>query len=158
VDGYSLTYRSLKLSTRRYGPWQAAEQRGPARRWRVIRMSNIVRIARFLLGIIFVIFGLNGFYTFIPVPSFHPFMQILVSSGYIYLIKTVEILAGSLLLANRAVVLSMILLGADIANIVTYHLLLDHRNWPIGPVVSILYAIVVWGYWQQLKVLFRWKI
>lgn len=121
-------------------------------------MSNIVRVARFLLGIIFVIFGLNGFHTFIPVPSFHPFVQILVSSGYIYLIKTVEVLAGSLLLANRAVVLSLILLGADIANIVTYHLLLDHRNWPIVPLVSALYAVVVWGYWAQLKFLFRWEV
>jgi putative oxidoreductase len=120
-------------------------------------MSNIVRAARFLLGTLFVIFGLNGFYIFIPVPSFHPFMQILVSSGYIYLIKTVEILAGTLLLADRAVVLSLILLGADIANIVAYHLLLDHRNWPIVPVILALYAVVAWGYWPQLKLIFRWE-
>ena len=120
-------------------------------------MSSIVRVARFLLGFIFVVFGLNGFHIFIPVPSFHPFMQILVSSGYIYLIKTVEVLAGGLLLANRAVVLSVVLLGADIANIATYHLLLDHRNWPIVPVMAALYVVVVWGYWAQLKCLFRWE-
>jgi putative oxidoreductase len=128
------------------------------RYWRWIRTSNIVRVARFLLGIIFVILGLNGFLTFIPVPSFHPFMQILVSSGYIYLIKTVEILAGSLLLTNRAVVLGLILLGADIANILAYHLLLDHRDWPIVPVITAIYAVVVWGYWAQLKFLFRWEV
>jgi hypothetical protein len=121
-------------------------------------MSNIVRVARLFLGITFVILGLNGFHTFIPVPPFHPFMQILVSSGYIYLIKTVEILAGSLLLANRAVMLGLILLGADIANIVAYHLLLDHRDWPIVPVITALYVVVVWGYWPQLKFLFRWEV
>jgi len=117
-------------------------------------MSNVVRVARLLLGMIFVILGLNGFHTFIPVPPLHPFMQILVSSGYIYLIKTVEILAGSLLLANRVVVLALILLGADIANIVAYHLLLDHRDWPIAPIVTALYALVAWGYRQQLRFLF----
>jgi len=121
-------------------------------------MSNIVRVARLFLGITFVILGLNGFHTFIPVPPFHPFMQILVSSGYIYLIKTVEILAGSLLLTNRAVVLGLILLGADIANILAYHLLLDHRDWPIVPVITAIYAVVVWGYWAQLKFLFRWEV
>ena len=121
-------------------------------------MSTIVRVARILLGVTFLIFGLNGFHTFIPVPPFHPFMQILVSSHYIFFIKAVEILAGSLLLANRAVVLALILLGADIANIAAYHLLLDHRDWPIVPVVACLYAVVVWGYWPQLKVLFRWSV
>jgi hypothetical protein len=121
-------------------------------------MSNIVRVARLPLGIIFVIFGLNGFHTFIPVPPLHPFMQVLVSSGYIYLIKTVEILAGSLLLANRAVALALILLGADIANIVAYHLLLDHRGWPIAPFVTALYAVVARGYRPQLRLLFLWEV
>ena len=119
-------------------------------------MSNMVRVARFVLGFIFVIFGVNGFLNFIPVPPLHPFMQILVSSGYIYLIKTVEIIAGILLLANRAVVLALILLGADIANIMAYHLLLDHRGWPIVPTVTALYAVVAWRYWPRLKAIFRW--
>jgi putative oxidoreductase len=104
-----------------------------------------------------VVFGLNGFHLFIPVPSFHPFMQILVSSRYIYFIKAVEVLAGSLLLADRAVPLALVLLGADIANIVAYHLLLDHRDWPAAFIVAILYAIVFFGYWPRMKPLFRWK-
>lgn len=120
-------------------------------------MPKSVHVARSLLGIVFVVFGLNGFYTFIPIPTFHPFLQILVSSGYIYFIKAVEVLAGGLLLSNRAVPLAIVLLGADIANIAAYHLLLDHRDWPIVPILVSLYAVVVWGYWSQLKFLFRWK-
>jgi putative oxidoreductase len=81
-----------------------------------------------LLGLPFVIFGLNGFLKFIPVPPFHPFVQILVSSGYIYFVKAIEVLAGGLLVVNRALLLALVLLGADIANIVAYHALLDHRN------------------------------
>ncbi len=121
-------------------------------------MAKVVHLARVLLGLIFLIFGLNGFHIFIPVPAFHPFMQILVDSGYIYLIKTVEVAAGALLLANRGVVLALVLLGADISNIVAYHLLLDHRNWPIAPVLVVLYAVVAWEYWQQLKCVFRWRV
>ena len=52
------------------------------------------KILRILLGLVFVAFGLNGFFRMelIPVPDFHPFMQILVSSGYIYVVKMVNYL------------------------------------------------------------------
>lgn len=121
-------------------------------------MAKSGRIARLLLGLIFVTLGLNGFHTFIPVPTFHPFMQILVSSGYIYLIKAVEVIAGLFLIANRWVTLAIVLLGADIANIAAYHLLLDHRDWPIVPIIVVLYAVVLWEYRAQLKCVFRWGI
>ncbi|MGA2886704.1 MAG: hypothetical protein ABSE51_01530 [Terracidiphilus sp.] len=120
-------------------------------------MSKTFQVARLLLGLIFVVFGLNGFYTFIPIPSLHPFMQILVSSGYIYFIKLVELAGGILLLVNRAVVLALVLLGADIANIIAYHLLLDHRIWFVAPVLAVLYAITFLGNWPQLKLIFRWR-
>jgi hypothetical protein len=53
-------------------------------------LRRMFQIARLLLGLVFVIFGLNGFLKFIPVPPFHPFVPILVSSGYIYFIKAIE--------------------------------------------------------------------
>lgn len=115
------------------------------------------RIARVLLGLVFVTFGINGFFTFIPVPALHPFMVILVSSGYIYFVKALEVTAGGLLLADRAIVLALILLGADIANIVAYHLLLDHRDWPIVPIVVGLYARVFWDYRSQTRFMFCWR-
>ncbi len=115
------------------------------------------RIARVLLGLVFVAFGINGFHTFIPVPTFSPFMLILVSSGYIYFVKSLEVMAGGLLLANRAIPLALILLGADIANIVMYHLLLDHRDWPVVPIVVGLYSWVFWDHSSQMKFIFCWK-
>lgn len=118
-------------------------------------MSYIFHIARVLLGLIFLIFGLNGFYTFIPVPEFHPFMEILVSSGYIYLVKAAEVAGGVLLLSNRYVPLALIVLGFDIVNITAYHLLLDPRNIAIVPVLWILLAALLYGYrsyYRQLLV------
>lgn len=120
-------------------------------------MRRSFQIARLLLGLIFVVFGLNGFYTFIPVSPFHPFVQILVASGYIFFIKAIEVLAGGLLIANRAVLLALVLLGADIANIVAYHALLDRRNWPVALIAAGLYAIVFCGYWPRMKILFQWN-
>jgi putative oxidoreductase len=114
----------------------------------------LTHIARILLGLIFLVFGLNGFFLFIPVPEFHPFVSILVSSGYIYLIKTVEVVGGVLLLSNRFVPLGLVLLGPDILNILAYHILLDHRNWPIAMVNLVLFLILVWSYREYFKSLF----
>ena len=61
----------------------------------------LAHMARILPGLIFLAFWLNGFFLSIPVPEFHPFVSILVSSGYIYLIKTVEVVGGVPLLSNR---------------------------------------------------------
>lgn len=120
-------------------------------------MSYFVTTARILLGLIFLIFGLNGFYTFIPVPEFHPFMELLVESGYIYLIKTVEIIAGIMLLLNRCVPLALTLLAMDIVNITAYHVLLDPRNWGIVPVIITLWIIVFLNYRSSFDALFKMK-
>ncbi|MEX2403691.1 MAG: hypothetical protein WD625_06125 [Balneolales bacterium] len=114
-------------------------------------MKYILHTSRILLGLIFLIFGLNGFYTFIPVPDFHPFMEILVSSGYIYLIKTVEVVGGLLLLFNKYVPLALIALGVDIVNITAYHLLLDPRNIIIVPILWVLLLVLLYGYQNYFK-------
>ena len=111
-----------------------------------LKASITIAAARIALGSIFLMFGVNGFYTFIPIPEFHPFMTILVASGYIYVIETVEVLCGALLLVNRYVPLSVVLLAPDIANIAAYHALLDHRNWPIVVVNVMLLVVLLYAY------------
>ena len=89
-------------------------------------------------------FGLNGFFMFIPVTDFHPFMELLIESGYIYVVKTLEIIGGVLLLANRYIGITLLILGPIVINIFLYHLLLDPRNWPISVVNLVLYGILFW--------------
>ncbi|MCW9706393.1 hypothetical protein [Fodinibius salsisoli] len=121
-------------------------------------MSKIlVTSSRILLGLIFLIFGLNGFYTFIPVPEFHPFMEILVSSGYIYIIKTFEVVAGLLLLSNRFMPLALALLSPIVVNIIAYHIFLDSRNWFIAPLLLLLTGILVFHYWHYFRSIFSFK-
>lgn len=109
-------------------------------------MTMIVTTSRVLLGLIFLVFGANGFYTFIPVPDFHPFMEILVTSNYIYVIKTIEVAGGILLLINRFVPLALALLIPDIVNIAAFHLFLDPRNAFIVPVLIVLAAVLTYAH------------
>ncbi|MBA3693309.1 MAG: hypothetical protein H0X49_14690 [Acidobacteria bacterium] len=55
-------------------------------------MKTVVIIAaRILLGLIFVVFGLNGFFLFVAPPEHTPmsgaFMNLLISTGFIYFEK-----------------------------------------------------------------------
>jgi hypothetical protein len=86
--------------------------------------------ARILLGLIFLIFGLNFFLNFLPAPPPPPeraltFVTGLMASGYLFpLIKTIEVAAAVALLSNRFVPLALTLLAPIIVNIAAFHLLL----------------------------------
>ena len=92
-----------------------------------------------------IVFGLNGFYTFIPVPEFHDFMQMLVDSGYIYLVKTIEVIGGACLISGRFTNLGLLLLTPIIVNICAYHIFFDHRNWPVALLLAILNAVLLFS-------------
>jgi putative oxidoreductase len=85
-----------------------------------------VLVARILLGLIFCLFGSNGFFSFLPA-QLPPgvagqFLGSLLTSHYVYLIAATQLLSGILLLINRYVVLALALLAPVIANIVMYHI------------------------------------
>src|ERR1700681_3476001 len=95
--------------------------------------------ARILLGLIFFVFGLNGFLQFIPQPPMPEkagmFMGALAATGYMFpLIKSVEVIAGALLLANRFVPLALALLAPNVVNILLFHAVLA----PGGLVIAIM--------------------
>ncbi len=106
-----------------------------------------------LLGIIFVVFGLNGFITFIPVPELHPFMQMMVDSGFIYVVKALEVTGGLLLITNFRVPIALLMLGPVVVNILLYHAFFDPRNWPVSVLNLILYLIVLAKYWPLFRTL-----
>ncbi len=71
-------------------------------------------MARFLLGVVFVVFGLNGFLSFIPMPPppgiAGQFAGALFLSHYLLAILLIQVFAGILLLPNRFVPLALTLL------------------------------------------------
>jgi hypothetical protein len=122
-------------------------------------MKIAALIARILLGLIFLVFGLNGFLQFIPVGTLPPglagqFVSVLLQSHYVFFISFCQLAGGLLLLANRYVPLGLTLLGPVIANILIYHLVLDHRGLPLALVVLILWAILAFRYRQHFAGLF----
>ena len=92
-------------------------------------MNRLPTIARVLLGLIFFVFGLNGFLNFLPPPevpeSGGKFIGALIESGYLWsLVKGTEVVAGFLLLIGRWVPLALTLLAPIVVNIVAFHLFL----------------------------------
>jgi uncharacterized membrane protein YphA (DoxX/SURF4 family) len=112
-------------------------------------MKIIVTIARILLGLVFVVFGLNIFLHFIPQPPppsgpAGGFLTALFVSHYLYVVGALQVVGGALLLAGRFVPLGLTLLGPVIVNILLFHLLLNRTGLPIAIVVAVLALIVLW--------------
>jgi putative oxidoreductase len=112
-------------------------------------MKIVTLIARLLLGLIFVVFGLNGFLSFIkgPMPSglAGQFVGALVLSHYFWVVAALQIAGGALLLANRFVPLALVLLGPIIVNIICYHVFLNSSGAVPAAVVTVLWLIVFYG-------------
>jgi putative oxidoreductase len=115
-------------------------------------------ISRILLGLVFVVFGLNGFLNFIkgPLPSgvAGQFLGALMQSHFVLVISAVELAGGALLLANRYVPLALVLLGPVIVNIFFYHLLMDRSGLIIAIVVIILWGLIALRHRQYFSGLF----
>src|ERR1700719_559412 len=95
-------------------------------------------IARYLLGSIFLVFGLNGFLHFIPaeMPSgiAGQFIGALFVSNYLVAVFLVQLMGAVLLLANRYVPLALTLLAPVIVNILLFHVLMA----PAGLVLAFV--------------------
>lgn len=106
-------------------------------------MSKLPMIARILLGLIFFVFGLNGFLNFLPAPPMPEaagaFAGALAATGYMFpLIKGIEVLVGLLLISNKFVPLALLLLAPVTVNIVLFHAVLA----PAGLVLPIIILII----------------
>ena len=104
-------------------------------------------IARYLLGLVFVVFGLNGFLQFIPqgpMPTGLPtqFMGAMFASHYLVPVLAFQMIGGILLLINRYVPLGLTILAPIIVNILMVHILLLPAGLPLAIVVLILWILV----------------
>lgn len=124
-------------------------------------MKIAVVIARILMGVIVVFFGLNGFLQFLraPLPTglAGQFLMALFQSHYVWFICAVQIVGGMLLLVNRYVPLALTLLGPVIVNIILYHLLLNPAAAQLAVVVTILWLFLFYRYRQNFSGLFVQK-
>lgn len=122
-------------------------------------MKILTLITRILLGLIFVVFGLNGFLNFLsmgPLPTglAGQFIGALFLSHYFWVVAALQIAGGALLLVNRFVPLGLVLLGPVIVNIILYHTFLNPSGVAPAIVVTILWWIVFYAHRQSFSGIF----
>jgi uncharacterized membrane protein YphA (DoxX/SURF4 family) len=110
-------------------------------------------IARVLMGLMFTVFGLNGFLHFIPEPKTPmpegavAFAGALMNTGYMMpLVMGTQLLTGILLLFNRFVPLALALLAPILVGIITFHIFLAPASIAPAIVVVVLELYLAWTY------------
>jgi putative oxidoreductase len=111
-----------------------------------IGMKILNHISRFLLGLIFLVFGLNGFLHFIPTPPpsgvAGQFLGSMFVTKYLLFVFAIQLIGGVLLLINRYVPLALTILGPIIVNILLFHSLMNPAGLGLALFVTILWGVV----------------
>jgi hypothetical protein len=116
-------------------------------------------ISRYLLGMIFLTFGLNGFLHFIPMPppagiAGQFFSALFVSRLYV-VIFALQVVPGVLLLVNRYVPLALTILAAIIFNILSFHIFMAPAGLPMAIFVAVLWVVAFLNVRQAFSRLFE---
>ena len=118
-------------------------------------MKIVSLIARILLGLIFVVFGLNPFLKFLPMvlpPGLAgQYLTVLFQSHIVYVVGAVQVIGGLLLFIKRYVPLGLTFLGPVIVNILCYHLLIDRTGIVLAAIVTVLWFVVFFQYRQSFS-------
>ena len=122
-------------------------------------MVKVILVARILLGIVFVFFGLNIILQFLKMPpppgDAGEFMTIMVVHGFMRVVGLLQIVAGILLLVGRYVPLALALLAPIIVNILMFHMfLLGGAGIAPAIVVTLLELFLLWAYRLSFRGLF----
>jgi putative oxidoreductase len=123
---------------------------GAMQRLPIQKENTVMKIAsttaRYLAGVIFLVFGLNGFLNFIPMPPpggiAGQFMGALYASHYLWVIFAFQLIAAVLLLANRYVPLAVAMLAPVLVNILSFHVLMAPSGLPLALFVAVLWVLI----------------
>jgi putative oxidoreductase len=112
-------------------------------------MKIAVLVARILLGLVFLVFGLNGFLNFLhaPMPAggAGQYMALLGPTIYMQFVFLVQIVGGVLLLSGQFIPLALVLVGPVIVNILLFHITLQPAGLPPGLIATVLWFIIFFG-------------
>lgn len=127
-------------------------------------ISKVALGARIVLGLIFFIFGLNGFFQFLPMnpppmsETASNFMMALMKTGYMFpLIKGIEVFCGVLLLSNVLVPFALILLAPIVVNITAVHFILLKNGYLMVIGILALMFFLAWTKREVYRPLFKIK-
>ena len=119
-------------------------------------------VARYLLGIMFTLFGLNGFLQFLPMSPMPPlagqFIGLLVTSHYMVPVFLIQLLCGLLFLVNRFVPLALTLIAPVIFNILLFHVLMNPGGIVPGTIATVCWAILFYRLREAFAGIFRARV
>jgi hypothetical protein len=125
-------------------------------------MKILFVICRFLLGLMFFVFGLNGFLHFIPMGPMPTglagqFFVVMTQSHYMVPVSALQVIGGILLLINQFVPLALTILAPIIVNILIFHITMQPAGLPPGMVALILWIVVASRLWSHFAPLLTQK-
>ena len=125
-------------------------------------MKTTSIVARYLLGLMFTVFGLNGFLNFIhqPPPT-NPlalqFFGAIVASHFAAFFFALQVLGGLLLLFGFFVPLALTVLAAELYNILAFHVTMAPGSIPPAIVACVLWILVFLQYRESFNGIFSAK-
>ena len=121
-------------------------------------MKIIYPVARTVLGLVFVVIGLNGFLWFMKAPPLTgvaaQWQAAVVTSHFFWFTSAAQILAGVLLLVNRYVIFAMFVLAAILVNILAYHITIMPQTIGLALLTTAIWFVVAWPLRSQFAPLF----
>ena len=122
-------------------------------------------VARILMGLPLLVFGLNGFFNFIPPPptplpeGAAAFADALMKSGYmLQLIGLTHLTVGIFLLSNRFVPLALALFAPFMVNSLAFHLFLEHSGLVMAVIFLALELYLAWCYREAYRPMLAAKV
>src|ERR1017187_4920324 len=121
-------------------------------------MKMATKVARVLLGLMFLVFGTNYFFHFLPNPPMEgpalQFMMLFASSGWMTAVKMFELVGGLLLLTGMYPLIGVVLVTPVIVNITLFHSLLAPSGLPLALVLVLLDGFYIWQNRKHFQGLF----
>ena len=121
-----------------------------------------VLVARVLVGLPFLVFGLQHFLHFLPMPTpdfpenAMKFITALGASGYMNVVKVLEIVGGALVLSGRLVPLGLVIVTPVAVNIALFDILMVGQP-AFGVFLTALCFFIVWAYRSHFAGVFAVK-
>lgn len=115
--------------------------------------TKLANIAGGLLGLVFIVFGLNFFLNFLPVPALPEgspaaaFIGAMYTTGFLTFVKVLEILGGVLVAVPKTRNAGLLILGPIIVNILAFAIFL--AGGAIEPPVILISALALFLLWTE---------
>jgi putative oxidoreductase len=125
-------------------------------------MKIAVLIARILLGLVFLVFGLNNLHPFMPMQTppgdAGTLATIMFVHGWVVFHGVLYVIAAVLLLVGRYVPVALVILGPILVNILVFHFTLAPVGYQPGLICAVLEVFLIYAYWPAFRAIFTSKM